>query len=54
MYGSHTAQELQDYAKNFAAELRSQTSQDETAPLEPNDDHFHAYSTSRWGIIRSK
>ncbi|XP_046850431.1 chloride channel protein 2-like isoform X2 [Xenia sp. Carnegie-2017] len=52
MYGSHTAQELQDYAKNFAAELRSQTSQDETAPLEPNDDHFHAYSTSRWGIIR--
>lgn len=50
MYGCHTTQELQEYAKNFAAELRSQTSQEDQESTEP--DEFQTYSKSRWGKIR--
>lgn len=52
MYGTHTTQELQEYAKNFAAELRSQSSREEQV-AEPTEDHFQTYSPSRWGKIRS-
>jgi hypothetical protein len=52
MYGCHTTQELQEYAKNFAAELRSQSSREEQVN-EPSDDEFRTYSPSRWGKIRS-
>ena len=53
MYGTHTTQELQEYAKNFAAELRSQSSREEQE-AEPTEDHFQTYSPSRWGKIRSQ
>lgn len=51
MYGCHTTQELQDYAKNFAAELRSQSSREEQV-TEPSEDHFQTYSPSTWGKMQ--
>ena len=53
MYGTHTTQELQEYARNFAAELRSQSSR-EDQQSQPTDDDFQTYNDSRWGKIRSK
>ena len=52
MYGRHTTKELQEYAKTFAAELRSQTSQ-EPQPSDVQDDEFQTYTKSRWGKLRS-
>ena len=53
MYGCHTTQELQEYAKNFAAELRSQSSRNEEE-TEPTEDHFQTYNPSKWGRMRSQ
>ena len=52
MYGQHTTQELQEYAKQFAAELRSQTSREESQPVHEPDD-FQNYSKSRCGKMKS-
>ena len=52
MYGQHTTQELQEYAKEFAAELRSQTSREEPQPVHEPDD-FQSYSKSRCGKMKS-
>lgn len=51
MYGCHTTQDLQEYAKNFAADLRSQSSREDQIG-EQNEDHFQTYIPSRWGKIR--
>jgi hypothetical protein len=51
MYGCHTTQELQDYAKNFAAELRSSREEEVT---EPSEDNFQTYNPSKWGRMRSQ
>ncbi|XP_028393845.1 chloride channel protein 2-like isoform X2 [Dendronephthya gigantea] len=49
MYGTHTTQELQEYAKSFAAELRNQSTSQDEAVTEPSEDNFQSYSPSRWG-----
>ena len=53
MYGTHTTQELQEYAKSFAAELRNQSTQDEES-TEPSEDNFQSYNPSRWGKMISQ